>query len=184
MKTLPLRSLATAATIAILAVTDATAAQTAPAPTQEPAAQTTPAAPQEPAAQAAPAPAGTQEPGAQASAPRRERTRAPRVRRDLITREEIAASGATNLYEVVQRLRPAWMRGTSASNLRGGGTSVVVYQGNTPLGGLEALRQLTTGYAASLRYLEGTEASNTLPGLGSRRVAGAIVVVLPGTGGR
>lgn len=160
MNNLTLRSLAVAATFALLAVADSAAAQ------------------------ATPAPAAAQEPAAQTAAPRQERARAPRARRDLITQEEIVASGATNLYEVVQRLRPAWLRGSSASNIRGGGTSVVVYQGSTPLGGLEALRQLTPGYAASLRFLEGTEASNTLPGLGSRRVAGAIVVVLPGTGGR
>ena len=106
--------------------------------------------------------------------------RAARPRRDLITQEEIAQSGASNLYDVVQRLRPAWLRGTSASNIRGGGQGFVVYQNNTPLGGLDALRQMTPGYATAIRFLDGTEASNTLPGLGSRRVAGAIVVVTPG----
>jgi hypothetical protein len=159
MKNLTLRLLAVASTFAMLAVADA-------------------------AAQTPPAPPAAQEPGAQAAAPRQERTRAPRIRRDMISREEIVESGATNLYEVVQRLRPGWLRGGNVSNIRGGGTSVVVYQNNTPLGGPEALRQLTPGYAASLRFLDGTEASNTLPGLGSRRVAGAIVVVLPGTNGR
>lgn len=160
MKTVTLRLLAAASTFAMLAVADAAAAQTTPAP------------------------AAGQEPAAETAAPRQERTRAPRARRDLITQEEIAASGATNLYEVVQRLRPGWLRGGNVSNFRGGGTGVVVYQNNTPLGGPEALRQLTPGYAASLRFLEGTEASNTLPGLGSRTVSGAIVVVLPGTSGR
>lgn len=158
MKTLTFRSLAVGAAIALFADADA-AAQASPA------------------AQA--------EPTAQAAAPQQERARRePRRRRDVISREEIAESGATNLFEVVQRLRPAWLRGGSASNLRGGGTGVVVYQNNTPLGGPEALRQLTPGYAASLRYLDGSEASNTLPGLGSRTVAGAIVVVLPGNSGR
>lgn len=163
MKTLTLRSL-TAAAFAMLAAVDPAAAQT----------PTGPAAPQESAAPAA----------APASAPQQERAatrREPRRRRDVILQDEIAGSGAANLYEVVQRLRPGWLRGGSATNLRGGGGGVVVYQNNTPLGGVEALRQLTPGYAASLRFLEGTEASNTLPGLGSRRVAGAIVVVLPGS---
>lgn len=158
MKTLTFRLLAVASTFAMLAFADTAAAQTTPAPAQEPAAQ--------------------------AAAPRQERARAPRVRRDVISKEEIVESGATNLYEVVQRLRPGWLRSGNVSNIRGGGTSVVVYQNNTPLGGPEALRQLTPGYAASLRYLDGNEASNTLPGLGSRTVAGAIVVVLPGNTGR
>jgi hypothetical protein len=155
MKTLTLRSLAVAATFAMLAVADTATAQTATAASQQPAA--TP----------------------QQQAPAQQR-RAPRPRRDVISQEEIAASGATNLYEVVQRLRPAWLHRGSASNLGGGGTGYVVYQNTTPLGSLDALRQMSPGYAESLRFLDGTEASNTLPGLGSRRVAGAIVVVTPG----
>lgn len=158
MKTLTLRSLAVAATFAMLAVADVASAQTS----------TGPAAPQEPAAQA--------QQGRTQQAGRRE----PRRRRDVISQEEIAESGATNLYEVVQRLRPGWLRGAGASNISGGGTGYVVYQNNTPMGGLDALRQMAPGYAESLRFLEGTEASNVLPGLGSRRVAGAIVVTTPG----
>ncbi|HEX6368120.1 MAG TPA: hypothetical protein VF006_04270 [Longimicrobium sp.] len=159
IKTLTLRSLAVAATLAMLAVADSAAAQTA----------TGPAAPQEP--------------GVQAAAPRQERAaprREPRRRREVISQEEISESRATNLYEVVQRLRPDWLRGAGPSNLGGGGTAIVVYQNNTPLGGLDALRQMSPGYAEALRYLDGSTASNTLPGLGSRRVAGAIVVMTPG----
>lgn len=108
--------------------------------------------------------------------PRRE----PRRRRDVITRAEIAQSGASNLYDVVQRLRPGWLRGGAASNLSGGGQGYAVYQNNTALGGLEALRQLSAEYAEELRFLDGSTATNTLPGLSGRRVAGAIVVVTPG----
>lgn len=159
MKTLTIRSLAVAATLALLAVADTASAQTAAGP------------------------AAPQEAGVQAAAAQQDRAstrREPRRRRDVISQEEIAESGATNMYEVVQRLRPAWLHGGGASNLGGGGTGIVVYQGNTPLGGLDALRQMAPGYAEALRFMDGPEASNTLPGLGSRRVAGAIVVVLPG----
>lgn len=104
-----------------------------------------------------------------------------RARRDLITREELLASGAPNLYEAVNRLRPHWLRGVNLSNTVAGGTEVVVYQGVTQLGGLDALRQLQITYAESLRWLDASQASNTLPGLGSRRVAGAIVITLPGS---
>jgi hypothetical protein len=163
MKKLTIRALGAAAALAVLAVADAASAQTAAGP----------AAPQETAAAA---------PAAQPQArPQREQRRSePRRRRDVISQDEISESGATNLYDVVQRLRPGWLRGGSASNLGGGGTGYVVYQNNTPMGGLDALRQMSPGYAESLRFLEGTEASNVLPGLGSRRVAGAIVVVTPG----
>jgi hypothetical protein len=112
-----------------------------------------------------------------AQSPRRESRRA---HRDVITRDEIAQSGASNLYEAVQRLRPAWLRGGAASNLSGGGPAYAVYQNNTPLGAIDALRQLSADYAEELRFLDGPTATNTLPGLSGRRVAGAIVVVTPG----
>lgn len=156
-----LRSLALAAAVAASAslATPSLAQEAAPAPAAAPAA----AAPQQPAA------------GAQS-----ESRRPPRRRREVISREELMQSGATNLYDAVQRLRPTWIRGTSASNFSGGGQGFAVYQNNAPLGGLEALRQLSIEYATELRFLDSSEASNTLPGLGSRRVAGAIMVVTPG----
>lgn len=104
----------------------------------------------------------------------------PRRDRNVLTAEEIAATGVTNLYDAVQRLRPHWLRGANLTNREAAGGEFVVYQGTTQLGGAEALRQLAPGYAVELRYLDASQATNTLPGLGSRRVAGAIVVVLPG----
>lgn len=101
-------------------------------------------------------------------------------RRDVITNEEMVEAGVTNLYEAVQRLRPEWLRGANVSNITAGGQDLVVYQNQTPLGSVEELRELTPEYAESLRFLDGPTASNTLPGLGSRRVAGAIVVVTSG----
>jgi hypothetical protein len=129
------------------------------------------------------APAHAQEPAtttvAQQQTPTAERQRAPRPRRDVISRQELAESGATNLYDAVQRLRPGWLRGGAASNFRGGGQGFVVYQDNAPLGGLDALRQTSIEFAEELRFLDGNMASNTLPGLGSQHVTGAIVIVRP-----
>jgi hypothetical protein len=104
----------------------------------------------------------------------------PRIRREVITQPELQGSAATNLFDVVQRLRPQWLSGANISNRAGSGTDVVVYQGQTHLGGVDALRQLQPSYAAELRWLDGSQASNTLPGLGSRRVAGAIVIIRQG----
>jgi hypothetical protein len=131
------------------------------------------AAAQEQAAAPAPAPA----PAAQEAT---ERAREPRRRADRITRQELAASGTTNLYAAVERLRPQWLRPRGFTNFRGGGTAIVVYQGTTPLGSLDALRQIAPEFAEELRFLDSSQASNTLPGLGSRAVAGAIVIVRPG----
>jgi hypothetical protein len=137
------------------------------------------------AAAVSPAAGAQQQPGAPSSAaaqreaPAPAQRRAPRPRRDVLTREELAESGTTNLYDAVQRLRPQWLRGGSASNFSGGGQGYVVYQDNAMLGGLDALRQISVEFAYELRFVDGTTASNTLPGLGSRRVSGAIVVVRP-----
>lgn len=102
-------------------------------------------------------------------------------RSNVLTREELAGSGTSNLYDAINRLRPQWLRGSTNTQTRtgGGGLSVVVYQGTTQLGGVEVLRQMAPSYVATIRYLEGNQASNTLPGLGSRVVAGAIVLELP-----
>ncbi len=117
--------------------------------------------------------------GASASAGAGTTASGNRIRANVLTREEIEGSGTTNLYDAIQRLRPAWLRNASQTNYGGGGTDIVVYQNTTLLGGLEALRQVAPGYAQSVRYLDASTAMNTLPGLGSRRVAGAIVIELP-----
>jgi hypothetical protein len=123
-------------------------------------------------------------PGVQGQPPVPGARTAPRApvprRRDVITKEEMVEAGVTNLYEAVQRLRPEWLRGANVSNITAGGQDLVVYQNQTPLGSVEELRELTPEYTESLRFLDGPTASNTLPGLGSRRVAGAIVVVTRG----
>jgi hypothetical protein len=104
----------------------------------------------------------------------------PRGDRNTITQAELSASGATNLFDAVQRLRPHWFRGLNITSRDGDTGEFVVYQGTTLLGGVDALRQIAPGYPLRLRYLDASQATNTLPGLGSRRVAGAIVIDLPG----
>lgn len=99
-----------------------------------------------------------------------------RVRANVLTRAEIEGSGTTNLFDAIQRLRPQWLRDAGQTNYQGSGREIVVYQGTTQLGGAEALRQLAPGYADTIRFLDGVTASNTLPGLGSRSVGGAIVI--------
>jgi hypothetical protein len=99
-----------------------------------------------------------------------------RVRANVLTREEVEATGAANLFDAIQRLRPQWLRNASQSNYQGNGLSLVVYQNTTQLGGADELRRLQPSYAHTIRFLDGVTASNTLPGLGSRQVAGAIVL--------
>ena len=108
-------------------------------------------------------------------------------RMDLLTREEImGVRGVTNLYDVVERLRPRWLKVRSQDRSFGLTTSIVVFQNQTLLGTVETLRQLQPGLAYQLKYLDGTTAKNTLPGLAFEgHVAGAIILSTspPGSGG-
>lgn len=102
-------------------------------------------------------------------------TDGPRPDPDVITAEEIEATEASNLYELVHRLRPRWLD-VRTSRSYSAPTEIVVYQGQAFLGGIDILRELGKGAAHRLVYLDASTASATLPGLGSRQVEGAIVI--------
>jgi hypothetical protein len=99
-------------------------------------------------------------------------------RSDVLTRDQImAAQGAANLHDVVQRLRPRWLIARAGDRSLNMTTGVVVYQDQSLLGDVDTLRQLGPSAAYELRYLDGATATSTLPGIGSgRHIAGAIIV--------
>ncbi len=96
--------------------------------------------------------------------------------RDLLTREEILAVSVNNLYELIEQVRPNWLNVRNAARSFQLNTEIVVYQGQSLLGGPELLRQIAPREAYEIRYLDGPTATATLPGLGSRHVAAAIVI--------
>ncbi len=100
------------------------------------------------------------------------------ARTDLLTREEIlSVEGVSNLYDVVQRLRPRWL--IMRAPVRGFGmtTEIVVYENQAYLGNVDMLRQLRPSMAYEMRWLDGIRAADLLPGLGAEQLpAGAIVV--------
>jgi hypothetical protein len=95
---------------------------------------------------------------------------------NVLTQDQILSVSAASLYEVVQRQRPRWLTPRANQSLAGVGTDILVFQGQTNLGTVEVLRQLPPNTAARLRFLDGPTAAATLPGLGSRHVAGAIII--------
>lgn len=97
---------------------------------------------------------------------------------DRLTREEIMSVDARNLYDVVQRLRPRWITQDRRAGEKSFGlpTGVVVYQESSYLGDIDALRQVGPQVVYEVKWLDGSTASATLPGLGSQHVAGAIVI--------
>lgn len=93
---------------------------------------------------------------------------------NTVTRAEIEATGAITAYEVLERLRPRWLRvRTSRSFNRP--TTVVVFVDNLQLEGIRSLWDVEAANIVSIRWFDSAQAGQ-LPGLGSRHVQGAIVV--------
>ncbi len=98
-------------------------------------------------------------------------------RSDYLTLEEINSVSATNMYDVVNRLRPRWLRVRGGmSSFTGGEAQIVIFMGNTRLGFVDQLRQVSPEQVQSARYLDSSQAQTTLSGIGSGHVAGAIVL--------
>jgi hypothetical protein len=97
--------------------------------------------------------------------------------RNALGREDMVKVGATTLFDAVQRLRPHWLNTRGGSQSMGLPTGVVVFQGQTMLGEVDILKQFSVDAVVELRYLDGTTASSSLPGLQSRHVTGAIILV-------
>ncbi len=103
----------------------------------------------------------------------------PRPDPERITREEIQSGEATNLYDVIRRLRPRWLNVERRSGDRSFGavqSGVVVYQNRSYLGGLDVLEQWSPEGVYQLEWMDGPRASASLPGIGSRHVLGAIII--------
>jgi hypothetical protein len=89
-----------------------------------------------------------------------------------ITAEELESSRANDVYSAVQSLRPRWLRvqqiaTNSASN------AVVVYYGQSRLGGLESMRNVAIGDVSSVVFLRAAEAQLRF---GNNHASGAIVL--------
>ena len=104
---------------------------------------------------------------------------------NILTREQImSVQGVTNLYDVVQRLRPRWLTVRASDRSFGMTTVIAVFQNQTYLGDVDTLRQLQPGMAFQLKYMDGTTAQNSLPGVSpGTHLAGAIILSTRDTGG-
>ena len=96
-------------------------------------------------------------------------------RRDarLLSAEEIRATSASNLYDVIRSHRPEWLikRGQTSINLEG---DIVIYVDNVALGGPESLKSIDVQSVQSARFLNASEAQMRY---GVGHMHGAIVVV-------
>lgn len=78
---------------------------------------------------------------------------------DVITREQVENAAAANAYEVVQSLRPLWLRKRGAHSTTGAYDDVVVYLETTRFGGLQSLRQVDAASVRSIRFLDAATAN-------------------------
>lgn len=102
-------------------------------------------------------------------------TAGPARNPNVITREEIAASSATNAYEAVSRLRPGFLQFRGQTTITGSDTGYPkVYLDHMPYGDITTLRSLDASGIFEIRYYNSAAASNRF-GLGN--VAGAIEVI-------
>lgn len=96
----------------------------------------------------------------------------------MITQQELAAISVSTAYDIVERLRPLWLRSTGprASSTRLV-TEIVVMSDGQYFGNVNSLRQIPAGGVRELRYMSGSEAINAYPWLASgRHVESAILV--------
>jgi hypothetical protein len=92
----------------------------------------------------------------------------PRGSSNRIIEAELAAVQQLDVYTVIQRLRPAWLRS------RSGADPVVIMDGTPQAGGLDALRTLRTSEFQEMRYMSASDATTRY---GTGYDGGAILLV-------
>lgn len=84
---------------------------------------------------------------------------------DEMTREEIREyAGISNVYDLLIRARPRWLRtrGASRSDLGAGGGIIEVYVNGSRYGTVDALRTMATEGISSIRYVSGSRLATVL----------------------
>jgi hypothetical protein len=89
-----------------------------------------------------------------------------------IQRWELVESHATDAYDAIQRLRPAWLRkrGQMSVTLA---SDIMVYMDNVQIGGTGALRSIPVTAVISMQFLDATSATQRW---GTNHVHGAILI--------
>jgi hypothetical protein len=102
--------------------------------------------------------------------------RSTRASRDVIGREELSQSTASNALDAIRQLRPQFLQGRGAVTLgMGSATSnePTVYLDEQRLGGLRELSAITISDVDEIRYLSASDATQRF---GTGNASGAIVI--------
>ena len=97
---------------------------------------------------------------------------------DKLTQAEIAQTGASSAYDVITRLRPAWLSPArlTMSGARAGTQTLLVYLDGVRLGGVETLRTLSASQIISMEFLTATRAANEVRDIGTSPAVPVIMV--------
>jgi hypothetical protein len=94
--------------------------------------------------------------------------------RNVITREELAATQARTVYDAIRQLRPSFLQPHRTSATSGSAILPAVYIDGTPLGeGLGVLRQMRPDDVLEIRFLSAADATQRF---GTGNAGGAILV--------
>jgi hypothetical protein len=94
----------------------------------------------------------------------------------VLTEDEIMTATGSSALDVVQQLRPQFLRARGSRTLQNPAAGEpVIYVDNLRLGGIEALRTIRASEVHEIRYLSPSEATTRF---GTGHLGGAITVVL------
>jgi hypothetical protein len=94
----------------------------------------------------------------------------------MLTEEEIQAAPTTNLFETVQRLRPAWLSAKYYGGTRG---YPAVFVGSQRYGEIDVLRTIETANVLEAHYFDPIDASSRF----GRNVPFGVIQVILDVGG-
>lgn len=109
------------------------------------------------------------------SAPKQGSGERPPSSRESISYEEIQNTAASNAYQLIQNLRPYWLRGRGRKSFHlDQASSPVVYLDGTRFGGVESLTSIPVSNLLEIRFFTASEANVRL---GADHPSGAIMIV-------
>lgn len=93
---------------------------------------------------------------------------------DVITREQIEASNGRTAYDVIQRVRPTFLRTRGTTSTRTGQETLpTIYLDGMPFGPLRSLHDLVSDRIEEIRYVNARDATTRW---GTGHTAGVILV--------
>lgn len=99
---------------------------------------------------------------------------APRGSRNLLTAAQLAATGSTDLYSAVDRLRPQWFVVRGGKDIQGQqATIAVIVDGMRQQGSVEIMRNIQVSDVQEVRFLSASDATTKY---GTNTTVGAIEI--------